>query len=242
MKEKYGFVYLWFDRKHKRYYVGSHWGTEDDGYICSSSWMKRAYLRRSSDFKRRILTKNIPREILRNVEKYWLNMIKRHELRFRYYNLITNAEYLWHDDSKRSLSIKEKIRRSSLNRLKDDPNWSNRHSTKMKELNRCNPELRVQNSIRKKQQWQQGIYKNRNSINQRKAASRAKQKTYLVQFPDGHSEQITNLTSLCEYHKLARCHLHHTLLKGNKHKGFKLLERLESNNDHRDLPPTSQYR
>lgn len=34
---KYGFVYLWFDRKHKRYYVGCHWGTTEDGYVCSSS-------------------------------------------------------------------------------------------------------------------------------------------------------------------------------------------------------------
>ena len=34
--EKYGFVYIWFDRKHKRYYIGCHWGHEDDGYVCSS--------------------------------------------------------------------------------------------------------------------------------------------------------------------------------------------------------------
>ena len=28
--EKHGFVYIWFDRKHRRFYIGSHWGTEDD--------------------------------------------------------------------------------------------------------------------------------------------------------------------------------------------------------------------
>ena len=39
--EKYGFVYIWYDRKHKRYYIGCRWGTENDGYICSSSWMKK---------------------------------------------------------------------------------------------------------------------------------------------------------------------------------------------------------
>ncbi len=32
MKQKYGFIYLWRDRKHNRYYLGSHWGSEDDGY------------------------------------------------------------------------------------------------------------------------------------------------------------------------------------------------------------------
>ena len=53
--EKYGFIYIWRDRKHKRYYIGSHWGTEDDGYICSSPWMSQAYKHRPNDFKRRIL-------------------------------------------------------------------------------------------------------------------------------------------------------------------------------------------
>lgn len=228
MKEKYGFIYIWFDRKHKRYYVGSHWGTEDDGYVCSSSWMKRAYLRRPQDFKRRILTNKVPREILRNVEKYWLSMIKSHELRNRYYNLITNAEYLWQDDFTRRSSIREKIRQSSLERLGNDPTWGKRHSIKMKELNRNNPELRIQNSVRKKQQWKLGSYADRDCSKQRVAVSVAKQKTYLVEFPDGHIEQITNLTSLCETNKLARCHLHRTLLQDNKYKGFKLKARLEN--------------
>lgn len=29
-KEKYGFVYIWFDKKHKRFYIGCRWGTEND--------------------------------------------------------------------------------------------------------------------------------------------------------------------------------------------------------------------
>jgi hypothetical protein len=41
--EKYGFVYIWYDRKRKMYYVGSHWGTIEDGYICSSNRMRDAY-------------------------------------------------------------------------------------------------------------------------------------------------------------------------------------------------------
>jgi hypothetical protein len=49
-KEKYGFVYIWYDRKHKRYYIGCHWGHENDGYICSSSWMMKAYKRRPQDY------------------------------------------------------------------------------------------------------------------------------------------------------------------------------------------------
>lgn len=86
--EKYGFVYIWYDRKHKRYYVGSHWGTSNDGYICSSTWMKRAYSRRQSDFKRRIIAiVKSSRNDLLNEENRWLSMMKLEELRRRYYNM-----------------------------------------------------------------------------------------------------------------------------------------------------------
>jgi hypothetical protein len=66
MEQKYGIVYLWFDRKKKRYYLGAHWGTENDGYVCSSKWMKSAYKRRHQDFKRRILERNITTKELMN--------------------------------------------------------------------------------------------------------------------------------------------------------------------------------
>ena len=55
--EKYGFVYIWRDKKRKMYYIGSHWGTEDDGYICSSDRMRKAYRRRPDDFKRRVISR-----------------------------------------------------------------------------------------------------------------------------------------------------------------------------------------
>lgn len=84
---KHGIVYLWFDRKHKRYYLGSHWGTENDGYICSSRWMRNSYKRRPQDFKRRILLKNISNEIhTRKAEHKLLQMIKSEELGIKYYN------------------------------------------------------------------------------------------------------------------------------------------------------------
>lgn len=88
MTEKFGFVYLWRDRKHKRYYVGSHWGTENDGYICSSQWMRRAYLRRPEDFKRRILFRCNSKADLLLEEYRWLLFTKPEEIRGpRYYNL-----------------------------------------------------------------------------------------------------------------------------------------------------------
>lgn len=88
MSETYGFVYLWFDRKHKRYYVGAHWGNETDGYVCSSAWMKRAYKNRPTDFKRKILKRIYTTRIeLFEEEQRYLDKIKDDELKHRYYNL-----------------------------------------------------------------------------------------------------------------------------------------------------------
>jgi hypothetical protein len=88
MTENYGFVYIWYDNKYNRYYIGCHWGTEDDGYICSSSWMKQAYKKRSEDFKRRIISRIYTnRNNLLEEEYKWLRMIKQEELGKRYYNL-----------------------------------------------------------------------------------------------------------------------------------------------------------
>lgn len=86
--EKYGFVYLWYDRKHKRYYIGCRWGDENDGYICSSTWMKQGYKHRPEDFKRRILSRVYThKKDLLQEEFRWLNQIKDSELGKRYYNL-----------------------------------------------------------------------------------------------------------------------------------------------------------
>jgi hypothetical protein len=94
--ERYGFVYIWFDRKHKRYYIGSHWGTEDDGYICSSRWMRKAYKRRPEDFKRRIISKVFTdRKELLNKEFEWLSLIEDAQLKYKYYNATKHKNGHW---------------------------------------------------------------------------------------------------------------------------------------------------
>jgi hypothetical protein len=88
MKEKYGFVYRWYDKKHDRFYIGCHWGFEDDGYICSSSWMRKAYRRRFNDFNREILVSNINDRQETFLEEYkFLYLIPNEELGKKYYNL-----------------------------------------------------------------------------------------------------------------------------------------------------------
>jgi len=114
-----GFVYLWFDRKHRRFYVGSHWGSTSDGYICSSNWMKKAHAIRPNDFKRRILRNGIPtkKEMLEE-EQRWLDMIKSDEISPnssmpRYYNLRVKAAH-WSSDPKVSKTIGQKIRATRI--------------------------------------------------------------------------------------------------------------------------------
>jgi hypothetical protein len=141
--EKYGFVYIWYDRKHKRYYIGCHWGTEDDGYVCSSSWMMQAYKLRSKDFKRRILVNNIDnRNAVFLSEKLWLDMIPIHKLGKRYYNLSTNSAH-WSQSEGNFLSIGEKISKAKIGKsngprsqeVKDAISLKNKGKVRTPEMN-----------------------------------------------------------------------------------------------------------
>lgn len=108
--EKYGFVYIWYDRKRKMFYIGCHWGTVDDGYICSSNRMRDAYRRRPEDFKRRILLTNIPiRNQTFEEEHKWLSLIKEEELGKKYYNLRKHKWGHWTTDVNSKLALSEKI-------------------------------------------------------------------------------------------------------------------------------------
>ena len=111
--EKYGFVYIWYDRKHKRFYIGSHWGTIEDGYICSSRWMHKAKRRRPDDFKRRIIeVVGSDRKELYIREQYWLSMIKDEEIRHKYYNLNKFVKDPWYQHPDKRLTIGQKISKS----------------------------------------------------------------------------------------------------------------------------------
>lgn len=84
-----GFVYIWYDITNKMFYIGSHLGTLDDGYAGSSLRFNRAYHKRPSDFKRKILEFcyiNDKKE-LHKIEHKWLNMIDDDALGKKYYNL-----------------------------------------------------------------------------------------------------------------------------------------------------------
>ena len=108
--QKYGFVYIWFDKKYKKYYIGCRWGHINDKYICSSTWMKQAYKHRPKDFKRKILTLVYTnRKELLDEEYKWLSLIKKEELGKRYYNLHNHHFNHWINNLENVMSIKEKI-------------------------------------------------------------------------------------------------------------------------------------
>jgi hypothetical protein len=103
MKQKYGFVYIWYDKKRKMFYIGCHWGHVDDGYICSSNRMRDAYKRRKTDFKRRILKTNILSRIELLDEEYkWLSLIDDSELSKKYYNAINKRFGHWSETQDKS--------------------------------------------------------------------------------------------------------------------------------------------
>jgi len=87
MQQYTGFVYLWFDSEKKMFYLGSHAGTIEDGYIGSGIRFMRAYNIRPNSFKRRIIeyTFGDYKSLLAR-EQAWLNLIKDEELHVRYYN------------------------------------------------------------------------------------------------------------------------------------------------------------
>jgi hypothetical protein len=103
MKEKHGFVYIWYDRKRKMFYIGCHWGSENDGYICSSNRMRKAYRRRPFDFRRKILITNIQtRKNLIDEEYKWLSLINDDELNVKYYNASNRRFGHWSETQDKS--------------------------------------------------------------------------------------------------------------------------------------------
>ena len=179
-KQKYGFVYIWRDKKHNRYYIGCHWGFEDDGYICSSPWMKQAYLHRPHDFKRRILKTNIEKRPDMFIEEQrYLNMIKQEEIKVRYYNLKISSNETWHKYDERLKTVGEKISAAKKGKKTGprDPSigakisaskkgtvFTEEHKQKLREAKigtKHTEEWKKQNSERVKQQWADGIRKPR---------------------------------------------------------------------------------
>lgn len=180
-QEKYGFVYIWYDRKHKRYYIGSHWGHEDDGYVCSSRMMRQAYNRRPEDFKRRIISRVYTnRKELLLEEERWLKMIDPEKTtpknttlesrkNVRYYNIKLGTQNQWWSDHDSRKTIGEKISASktgksvpctpekaaAISAAKKGKKLTEEHKTALRGIKKKphTDEWKAENSKRMKEQW-----------------------------------------------------------------------------------------
>ena len=88
-----GYVYIWFDKKRKMFYLGSHEGPVSDSYTGSGKRFSPAFKKRPEDFKMRIVEFHKgDRQTLYEREQYWLDMIPRDQFGKKYYNLKPTAE------------------------------------------------------------------------------------------------------------------------------------------------------
>ena len=142
--DKYGFVYVWFDHKHKRYYVGCRWGNEHDSYVCSSNWMKQAYARRPQDFKRRVIARvTTSRSDLLIEEHKWLSMIKDEELGKKYYNLTNHKNGSWSADPDKLREVGAKISRANRGKKRTEEAIANQKAGMLKRKLEGKPRYRV---------------------------------------------------------------------------------------------------
>jgi hypothetical protein len=156
-----GFVYRWYDKKHDRYYIGSHWGNENDGYISSSSWMKQAYRLRRNDFTREILVKiSTSKTDLLLEEQKWLDIIKDDEFGKRYYNLKKYAS------GGVPLPIEE-LRQLSTKKWKD-PEYRQKVADGVNHHWKDNEQAKEERSLQTKQRWANTEYQDQLSKSHQK--------------------------------------------------------------------------
>ena len=102
------FVYCWTDHKTQMLYVGSHKGSADDGYVCSSKTMIEQYYNRPNDFTRQILADGTLKDC-RNLEHIILNTVDAMHDRQFYNQCNGNAKFYCKAHTQKT---KEKIRNS----------------------------------------------------------------------------------------------------------------------------------
>lgn len=179
-----GFVYLWYDKKRKKFYLGSHIGSLNDGYVGSNYRLKCAYKNRPDTFKRRILEKhtNINSKQLLQREQFWLNLIKPEELSVRYYN---EKKVAAGGDIITTLSPEKRKQHSEKSGMASKKFWDNITSEEY--------------AKRQKTAFGGNIFDRRYMMNRNKQLC---SKPALIKFPDGTERQVINISEFCSEHNL----------------------------------------
>jgi hypothetical protein len=105
------FVYCWTDTKTNKIYVGSHKGSDTDGYVSSSKYMMNEYRKRPYDFTRQIIAHGLHRDMLKLESKILqsANAAKSDEFYNKHNNNGTYSAY-----GPKSDKTKEKMRNAKL--------------------------------------------------------------------------------------------------------------------------------
>lgn len=98
MNNTEAFVYCWTDKVTGMLYIGSHKGTPDDGYICSSKRVMNEYKKRKQDFVRQIVSVGS----LKDMRKFEAILLQKLNAAAdpKYYNLHNCDEKFLSDTSK----------------------------------------------------------------------------------------------------------------------------------------------
>jgi hypothetical protein len=202
---RFGFVYLWYDTKNKKFYLGSHLGLPTDGYTGSNRRFQSAIKSRPDSFKRRILEsheKITSKELLKR-EELWLKFIKPEELTIRYYNEKTLASG---GDIVGSLTEEKKKQHSKKSQIASRKYWDNISSEDY--------ENRRETAFNGNK-FDRSYMKERND--------RLLSKQAVVISPNGEQKIIRNIADFCRENNLNYGNFK-TMLRGEKYKscgGFK---------------------
>lgn len=105
----YGFVYKWTNKENGKFYIGSHYGKVDDGYIGSGVWFRRSYDLDPTKFERQILLSVIIncRQTILELEELILNETEGVGDKTKAYNISKTTGGGWQLYGKSKKEIKE---------------------------------------------------------------------------------------------------------------------------------------
>jgi hypothetical protein len=214
MSKAIGFIYIWFNKKTKMYYLGSHKGAPDDGYVGSGKFFKSAYKKNPTQFKRKIIefVENEENIILR--ENYWLSMIKPNELGNKYYNLKNVASG---GDIVSKLSEKGRKSHSMKSSAAAKNFWDSLDQTERNNLNK-----KIKSAVR--QFWENLSQEEKearsfggNVFDRSYMIERNKKlcsRTALIKTPVGEEIHVNNISEFCKTNNLNYGNMK-TVLRGN---------------------------
>lgn len=157
-KDYYGFVYKWVNQRNNKYYIGSHFGSTDDGYIGSGIWFRRAYEKEPENFTRTILEYLLidDHEQLLNIEQKYLMEVCEVGNKDKCYNISRSAGGGWQLHGKTQEEIDEVCKKISSTLKNKSPEEKALAIEKARKTISENPEklkLAIEKGKQTKKRW-----------------------------------------------------------------------------------------